>query len=103
MPDGYEIGGELSSHGGQLDGVRDQLQTTLDAAKAVSMPTDAYGILCQPFRMLLDPVEQFGMDAITKAMEAMQSMAQGVRETARAYDVQDQNVMQMYNEGMPDA
>ncbi|MET0236482.1 MAG: type VII secretion target [Kibdelosporangium sp.] len=102
MPDGYEISGDLSSHGGQLDAVRDQLQLALDAAKAVSMPTDAYGILCQPFRMMLDPVEQFGMDAITKAMESMESMAQGVRATARVYDAQDQNVATLY-EGMPDA
>jgi Excreted virulence factor EspC, type VII ESX diderm len=103
MPNGYEVSGDLSSHGGQLDAVRDQLQTALDAAMAVSMPTDAYGVLCQPFRMMLDPVEQFGMDAITKAMSAMESLAQGVRDTARAYETQDQNVKQMFDEGMPDA
>jgi hypothetical protein len=96
MSEMFEISGELSSHGGQLDGVRDQLLLALDAAQQVSMPTDAYGVLCQPFRMMLDPVEQFGIDAINKAITAMDSMAQGVRETAQMYDTQDQSAAQSF-------
>jgi hypothetical protein len=55
------------------------------------MPTDAYGIICQPFRMLLDPVEQWGMNALKGVAEAMDSTAKKVTETAKHYqEVEDQ-------------
>ena len=49
------------------------------------MPTDAYGILCQPFRMLLDPVEEHGIEALTESVKAMQAQADKVRRAAEAY------------------
>ncbi|MCP2169352.1 type VII secretion target [Goodfellowiella coeruleoviolacea] len=93
MTDGYElVSGGLEEHGGQLDGLVDRLRQAVDAAKQVSMPTDAYGIVCQPFRMMLDPVEQFGINALQKAVEAMESTAKGIRDTARTYqDIEDNN------------
>ncbi|TWP46421.1 ESX-1 secretion-associated protein, partial [Lentzea tibetensis] len=54
----------LDAHASSLDGLHGRLQTAVDAARSVSMPTDAYGIICQPFRMMLDPVEQWGLDAL---------------------------------------
>lgn len=82
---GFEVGSDLTAHAGALDGCTDQLRQAADAAKQVSMPTDAYGIICQPFRMLLDPVEQYGMDALNDAVDAMEATAQKVRDSARAY------------------
>jgi hypothetical protein len=92
MADGFKLVGEgLRGHAGQLDGITDRLRQTVDAANQVSMPTDAYGIICQPFRMLLDPVEKYGIDALTKAVEAMETVAQGVRQTAEQYESTDES------------
>ena len=81
----------LEAHAKALQGLHGRLQRAVDAANTVSMPTDAYGIICQPFRMLLDPVEQWGMDALKGVAEAMDSTAKQVTETAKHYQaVEDQ-------------
>ena len=85
-PRGYEIGTDLEAHARQLDGIADALQQAVDAANQVSMPTDAYGILCQPFRMMLDPVENYGVTALRDTVTAMDAQAQKVRDAAKAYD-----------------
>lgn len=81
----------LEAHAKALEGLHARLQGAVDAANTVSMPTDAYGIICQPFRMLLDPVEQWGMDALKGVAEAMDTTAKKVTETAKHYqEVEDQ-------------
>ncbi|CAM2980175.1 type VII secretion target [Saccharomonospora xinjiangensis] len=91
MPQGgFEVGADLDAHATQLDAVVDQLTQALEAAQQVSMPTDAYGILCQPFRMMLDPVEQFGIDALSDSVEAMQATADKVRKAAEQYRTTDE-------------
>jgi Excreted virulence factor EspC, type VII ESX diderm len=87
--DGFRIGMDLTAHSQQLSGVMDALAQAMDAARQVSMPTDAYGILCQPFRMMLDPVEKYGMDALKEAVEAMDTAANEVRSTAEWYQGMD--------------
>ncbi|PRX46536.1 excreted virulence factor EspC (type VII ESX diderm) [Prauserella shujinwangii] len=82
---GFEVDGDLDAHAGQLDDCTGMLRQAADAARQVSMPTDAYGILCQPFRMLLDPVEQYGIDALDEAVTAMEAAADKVRTAARRY------------------
>jgi uncharacterized protein YukE len=81
----------LEAHAKALEGLHGRLQGAVDAANTVSMPTDAYGIICQPFRMLLDPVENWGMNALKGVAEAMDSTAKRVTETAKHYQaVEDQ-------------
>src|SRR5687767_982172 len=81
----------LEAHAKALEGLHGRLQGAVDAANTVSMPIDAYGLICQPFRMLLDPVEQWGMDALKGVAEAMDSTAKRVTETAKHYQaVEDQ-------------
>ena len=81
----------LEAHAKALEGLHGRLQGAVDAANTVSMPTDAYGIICQPFRMLLDPVEQWGMNALKGVAEAMDSTAKKISETAKDYQaVEDQ-------------
>ncbi len=82
---GFELDSDLDAHASQLDGCTEQLQQAVEAARAVSMPTDAYGILCQPFRMMLDPVEQYGIDALTESVSAMRATADKVRKAAETY------------------
>ncbi len=89
---GFQVTSDvLEAHAKALEGLHGRLQGAVDAANTVSMPTDAYGIICQPFRMLLDPVEQWGTDALKGVAEAMQATSKKVTETAKQYQaVEDQ-------------
>lgn len=80
---------ELRAHASRLDGIRDRLSTALDAARTVSLPTGAYGVICQFFPPMVDPVEQMGMDAISEAATAVEATANEIRETAKTYDAVD--------------
>ncbi|MEU5691989.1 type VII secretion target [Actinosynnema sp. NPDC020468] len=75
----------LEAHAKALEGLHGRLQEAVDAAGTVSMPTDAYGIICQPFRMLLDPVEQWGVDALKGAAEALDATAKKIAATTEHY------------------
>ena len=100
MAERFEVVGEtLDGHRKQLDDLSERLRGALDAARTVSMPTDAYGILCQPFRMMLDPVEQWGLDALNGAVEAMDSAATGVNDTVKQYRQQDDVVADSFRTG----
>lgn len=84
----------LEAHAKALEGLHGRLQGAVDAANTVSMPTDAYGIICQPFRMLLDPVESWGMDALKGVAEAMDATAKKVTETAKQYQAVEDQIAQ---------
>jgi len=89
---GFEVTSDvLEAHAKALEGLHGRLRGAVDAANTVSMPTDAYGIICQPFRMLLDPVEQWGMNALKGVADAMDATAKKVTDTAKQYQaVEDQ-------------
>lgn len=79
----------LRTHASKVDGVVDQLGVAVDASQEVSLASDAYGILCQPFALLLDPVEQHGVDVLKKAVEAMEETAENIRGAAEDYQAVD--------------
>jgi len=91
MPDaGYQVlTTELTGHASKVDGLADRLQTAVDAARQVTMNNDAYGVICQPFAMLLQPFEQMGVNALTKASETVRDNAGTVRDAAKAYDARE--------------
>lgn len=100
MPEGgFELGSDLTAHASQIDGCTEQLNVAVQAAQQVSMPTDAYGILCQPFRMLLDPVEQYGIDALKEAVSAMQATAEKARNAAAVYQTTEDGVVDAFKAG----
>lgn len=76
---------QLDGHAATLDGVRGQLTTALDAATTVSMPRDAYGIICQFFPPMIDPIENAGVQALRESVDAMGNTARAIRDTARTY------------------
>jgi len=84
----------LEAHAKALEGLHGRLQGAVDAANTVSMPTDAYGIICQPFRMLLDPVENWGLQALKGAAEAMDATGKRVAETAKQYQAVEDQILQ---------
>jgi uncharacterized protein YukE len=79
----------LRAHSSKVDGVVDQLNTALDASQQVTMNNEAYGILCQPFAMMLQPVEMYGVQALQKAVSALEGIAENVRGTAEDYQAMD--------------
>lgn len=75
----------LQGHAKTLDGYGARLGQAFDAARQVSMPSDAYGEICQFFPVLLDPLQQRGLDALAAAAENMRGVAGKMGETAGAY------------------
>ncbi|RKT55133.1 type VII secretion target [Saccharothrix australiensis] len=97
---GFEIVAEtLEGHGKQLDDLGSRIQTAVQAAQSVSMPTDAYGIICQPFRMMLDPVEQWGLEALQGAVAAMEAAGKAVRDTVTQYREIEDSVRDSFRTG----
>ncbi|CRK58288.1 hypothetical protein [Alloactinosynnema sp. L-07] len=90
MPSGYGVlTGELDAMAGRVDGLADRLSTAADAARSVAMNDSAYGVVCQPFAMLLQPFEELGVQALTKAVETVAEGAAKIKETSRAYDANE--------------
>jgi hypothetical protein len=88
---GYEVlTGELGTHAGKVDGLAERLQTAVQAAQQVTMDNSAYGVLCQPFALLLDPFEQLGVRALQSAQESVADTAGKVRDAVQTYTGQDQ-------------
>jgi Excreted virulence factor EspC, type VII ESX diderm len=84
---GYQVVTEaLVTHSANLGRVHDQLATALDAAQQVSMPRDAYGVICQFFPPMIDPIEQSGVDALSSCVESVSDTIGSVDQTARDYD-----------------
>ncbi len=97
---GFEIVADaLEAHSKQLDELGARLQGAVDAAKTVSMPTDAYGVICQPFRMMLDPVEQWGLDALQGAVEAMGAAGKAVKDTVIQYREMEDAIRDSFEAG----
>ncbi|MBB5153081.1 ESX-1 secretion-associated protein [Saccharopolyspora phatthalungensis] len=86
----------LRAHSSKVDGVVDRLNTALDASQQVTMDDSAYGILCQPFAMMLQPVEQNGVQALQKAVSAMEGIAENVRGAAEDYQSMDDDNSSMF-------
>ncbi len=82
----------LAAHGAGLEAVRSALAQALDAARTVSLPAEAYGVICQFFPPLVDPVEASGVDALAGGVQALERTVSGIAATAREYQrVEDAN------------
>ncbi|HEV2782192.1 MAG TPA: type VII secretion target [Actinophytocola sp.] len=88
--DGYEVlTGELDAHAGKVDSYTERLRTAADAARQVTMNDSAYGVVCQPFAMLLQPFEELGVRTLRQGVDALADTARKVRDTARSYTTTD--------------
>src|SRR5437879_2345049 len=97
MPDGQGyvvLTDELGTHAGKVHTLAHRLQTAFAAAQHVFMDNSAYGVICQPFALLLDPFEQMGVQALRQAQESVADTAGKVREAVRSYQGQDQEAGQ---------
>jgi hypothetical protein len=80
---------ELDAHAIQVDGLIDRLRTAVDAANTVTMNDSAYGVVCQPFAMLLQPFEELGVNTLRQAVDAFSDTAGKVRDTVKSYESTD--------------
>jgi Excreted virulence factor EspC, type VII ESX diderm len=88
--DGYEVlTGELETHAGKIDAFSDRLRTAGDAARQVTMNDSAYGVVCQPFALMLQPFEELGVRTLQQSVAAMVDTARKVRDTATSYTGSD--------------
>lgn len=84
---GYQVITEaLVAHRTGLGRINDQLATALEAAQRVSVPRDAYGVICQFFPPMIDPIEQSGVDALAASVQSVSDTITSVERTARYYD-----------------
>lgn len=93
MADGYEVlVDELRAHAARLDALRDQLNTAVDAARTVTLGTEAYGKICAFFVPAVNAVSEPGVEALGRTAETMGETATRVRDTATGYEqVEDAN------------
>ncbi|MEV6906769.1 type VII secretion target [Amycolatopsis sp. NPDC051071] len=86
MAEGYQVlHDELATHAGKADGLADRMGTAVEAANTVTMNDSAYGVICRPFAMLLQPFEEMGVKALRTAAESLAETAAKVREAAKTY------------------
>jgi hypothetical protein len=93
MPDGgYGVlPDELRAHASRLDGLRERLNTALDAANQVALGDQAYGVICSFFVPVVHAVSTPGVEALRDGATAMGDTASGVRTTATSYDNVEQS------------
>jgi excreted virulence factor EspC (type VII ESX diderm) len=88
--DGYEVlTGELDAHAGKVDSFTDRLRTAADAARQVTMNDSAYGVVCQPFALMLQPFEELGVRTLQQGVDALVDTAHKVRDTSQNYTTAD--------------
>lgn len=72
-----------------LDDAAGTLGTALGAARTVSLPTEAYGILCAFLPPLVDPAELGGTSTISTGIDGVDATTDAVRAAAGGYDAAD--------------
>ena len=90
MSDQYQVLTEaLRAHATTLQHFVDRLDQAVDAARQVSMPADAYGVICQFLPPALNPLEEHGVAALQGSAEGIQTTAANVKDTAGDYAAAD--------------
>jgi hypothetical protein len=81
--------GELRRHAGKVDALTDRLGDAADAANTVTMNDSAYGVICRPFALMLQPFEEMGVRTLRQAAETLADTARKVRDTVQSYETTD--------------
>ena len=85
---GYQVTtSELRTHAGSIDQIGTTLGQAVDAARQVTMGTQAYGLIVGPlFVPIVTAISAAGISALSTAQSGLQSVSQGVKDTATSYD-----------------
>src|SRR3712207_1247763 len=90
MAEQYQVLTEaLRAHAVTLQRFVDRLDQAVEAARQVSNPADAYGVICQFLPPVLNPLEEHGVAALRGSAEGMQTTAANVTDTAEDYATAD--------------
>lgn len=91
MPDGFDVApDDLDTHRNHVSRSVDQVQEALSAARQVSMPTEAYGKICQFLPPMLDPAEQKGIDALEASLDGLTELARSLQDAGGDYRTVDE-------------
>jgi hypothetical protein len=98
MADQYEVLTEaLREHAKKVDDLAERLVRAVDAAREMSLPTDAYGVYCQGLPMMLNPLQDLGSAALDSSANSLSTTAANVRAATVDYaEVDDANAMALY-------
>ncbi|MGH3753396.1 MAG: type VII secretion target [Pseudonocardiaceae bacterium] len=98
MSDQYEVVTEaLREHAKKIGGFADRLAQAVDAAREVSLPTDAYGLCCQILPAMLHPLQDIGGAALGSGAARLATTAADVLDTAEGYAaVDDHNALALH-------
>jgi uncharacterized protein YukE len=98
MADQYEVLTEaLREHAKKVDRISNSLAEAVDAAREMSLPTDAYGSYCQTLPMMLNPLQHLAATALDGSAKRLTSTATSIRAAAVQYaDIDDANAMALY-------
>lgn len=88
MADGYRVDGDiLTTHATNLARITAKLDTAMEAANAQSIPTDAFGYLCQKVPgWFVAPLHDKGVSSVRNAIALAEEIRAIVGEIARHYD-----------------
>jgi hypothetical protein len=101
VPDGFAVDpDQLTTHRNHVNRSLDQVREALSAAERVSMPTEAYGRICQFFPPKLDPAESKGIEALRAAVEGLSNVATSLDGAARTYDNRERTHKATFDGGL---
>lgn len=98
MTDQYEILTEaLAIHAKNVNGFADRLVQAVDAAREVSLPSDAFGLYCADLPLMLNPLQYLGAAALDCGAKRLTTTASNVREAAERYaEIDDHNAFTLH-------
>lgn len=93
MANGFEVDpDQVSAHANTVRGFADRASTATDAGSQLASMDEAYGILCQPFGMMLNSPQQRGTETLAKTEQATTRLAEDLNAAARQYQEMEDKV-----------
>jgi hypothetical protein len=98
MADHYEVLTEaLRTHARKVDGLAGRLAQAVDAAREVSLPSDAYGICCLDLPLMLNPLQYLGVTALDSSEKWLGTAVANVEHTAHDYaEIEGRNALALH-------
>ena len=95
MAECYEVLTEaLRAHSRKVDSFADRLTQAVDAAREVSLPSDAYGVCCLDLPLMLNPLQYLGVAALGNSRNRLSTTSTKVEYTAADYaEIDDRNAL----------
>jgi hypothetical protein len=98
MADHYEVLTEaLRAHARKVDGFAGRLSQAMDAAREVSLPSDAYGVCCVDLPLMLNPLQYLGVTALDSSEKWLSTTVANVEHTANDYtEIEGRNALALH-------